>query len=127
MSHYVDEILVAERAAAISSGYSLWRSVVALAGRAMLRALIRRQHEGGRHGLNPQLKSYIIWWIRHLLVFLVKPVPRNMEKRRVMISDSDGEGSYAQVGIALWAQGQEMARDGVGRTPDDLRTHWDSK
>ena len=44
-----------------------------------------------------------------------------------MVSYSDGEGSYAQVGIALWAQGQKMARAGVVRIPDDLRTRWDSK
>ena len=208
MSHCVDDMLVAERAATIRSGYSLWRGAVALAGwdvpdkksppptsssqilgvlsdlsqtphnppqirvtearvkklqaqlnevlqkeklgsglagklwgrlqfastqaygrtgRAMLRALNRRQHEGGRHGLNPQLKSCITWWIRHLPVLPARPVPINMEKRRVMISYSDGEGSYAQVGIALWAQGQKMARAGVVRIPDDLRTHWDSK
>ena len=40
-----------------------------------------------------------------------------------MISYSDGEGSYAQVGIALWAQGQKMARAGTVRIPDDLHTH----
>ena len=93
----------------------------------MLRALNHRQHEGGRHGLNPQLKSCIAWWIRHLPVLPARPVPINMETRRVMISYSDGEGSYAQVGIALWAQGQKMARAGIVRIPDDLRTQWDSK
>ena len=208
MSHCVDDMLVAERAATICSGYSLWRSVVALAGwdvpdkksppptcsaqilgvlsdlsqtphnppqirvtearvrrlqaqlnevlqkeklgsglagklwgrlqfastqaygrtgRAMLRALNRRQHKGGRYCLNPQLKSCFTWWIRHLPVLPARPVPINMEKRRVMISYSDGEGSHAKVGIALWAQGQRMARAGVVRIPDDLRTHWDSK
>ena len=137
MSHCVDDMLVAERASTIRSGYSLWRGAVALAGwdvpdkkstppssssqilgvlsdlsqtptthtrsasqkhvsrnsrlsstrfskklwerlqfastqahgrtgHALLRALNRRQHEGGRHGLNPQLKSCITWWIRHL-------------------------------------------------------------
>ena len=127
MSHCVGDMLVAERASTIRSGYCLWRGAVALAGRAMLRALNRRQHEGGRHGLNPQLKSCITWWIRHLPVLPATPVPINMETRRVMISCGDGEGSHAQVGIALWAQGQKMARAGIVRIPDDLCTHWDSK
>ena len=50
-----------------------------------------------------------------------------METRRVVISHSDGKSSYAQVGIALSAQGQKMARAGIVRIPDDLRTQWDSK
>ena len=93
-------------------------------GRAMLRALNRRQHEGGRHGLNLQLKSCITWWIRHLPVLPAGPVPINMEKRRVMISYSDGEGLVHAGGRA---QGQKMARAGIVRIPDDLRTQWDSK
>ena len=93
----------------------------------MLRALNHRQHEGGRHGLNLQLKACIIWCIRHLPVLPARPVPINMEKRRVMISYSDGERSYARVVIALWAQGQKMARAGVVRIPGDLRTHWNRK
>ena len=74
-------------------------------GRAMLRALNRRQHEGGRHALNEQLKACICWWIEHLPILPARPVPINLDQRRVMISYSDGEGSNAQVGIALWAQG----------------------
>ena len=127
MSHCVDDTPVAERVAAISSGCSLGRGVVALAGWAMLHALNRRKHEGGQHNLNPQLESYIIWWIRHLPVLLARPVPISMEERWFMFSYSDGEGSYAQVGIALWAQVQKVARAGVGRIPGDLRTHENSK
>ena len=93
----------------------------------MLRALNRRQHEGGRHGLNRQLRSCISWWIHHLPILPARPVPINLEKRKVMISYSDGEGSNAQVGIALWAQGQKKARAGVVRIPDDLRRKWDGK
>ena len=200
MSHCVDDMLVAERAATIRSGYSLWRGAVALAGwdvpdkksppptsssqilgvlsdlsqtthnppqirvtetrvkrlqaqlnevlqkeklgsglagklwerlqfastqahgrtgRAMLRALNRRQHEGGRHGPQPTAE------VMHHMV--TGPPSINMVERLVMISYSDGEGSYAQVGIALWALGQKMARAGIVRIPDDLRAQWDSK
>ena len=44
-----------------------------------------------------------------------------------MISYSDGEGAGAQVGIALWRQGQEIGRAGVINIPDSLRAEWDSK
>ena len=208
MSHCVDDMLVAERASTISSGYRLWRETVALAGwdvpdkkspppssscqilgvmsdlthtphnppeikvtqkrveklleqlkevltkqrlgsglagklwgrlqfastqaygrtgRAMLRALNRRQHEGGRHGLNTQLHACLQWWLHHLPILPSRPVPIHLHTRKVMVSYSDGEGSNAQVGIALWEQGQSRARAGVVRIPDTLRTQWDHR
>ena len=47
--------------------------------------------------------------------------------RKVMISYSDGEGSNAQVGIALWEQGQSRACAGVVRIPVTLRKQWDQR
>ena len=93
ISHCVDNMPVAERVATISSGCNLGRCVVALAGWVMLHALNRRQHEGGQHNLNPQLKSCIIWWIRHLPVLLARPVPINMEERRFMFFTATVRGS----------------------------------
>ena len=43
----------------------------------------------------------------------------------VVISYSDGEGAGAQVGVAVWRQGQRIGRAGIVRVPDEVRKKWD--
>ena len=97
------------------------------AGKAMLRALNRRQHESGRSNLNVQLCASLGWWLEHLPHLPPRPVPTDIHKRPVVISYSDGEGADGQVGIAVWRQGELMGRAGVTRVPEDLRAKWDTE
>jgi len=45
----------------------------------------------------------------------------------VVISYSDGEGKYGQVGVAIWTQGNPIARAGAVRVPPSIRLSWDRK
>ena len=90
-------------------------------GKSMLRPFSRRQHEPGRSNLNPQLSAVIHWWLEHLERLPERPVPTSFASRRVVVSYSDGEGAGAQVGIALWLQGEPIGRAGVVTVPESLR------
>ena len=87
-------------------------------GRAQLRALSRRHHEVHRYWLNPQLLEHIQWWITTLPHLPPRPIPTSTDQRRTVISYSDGEGKFGQVGIAVWQQGQKIGRAGVIRVPE---------
>ena len=52
-------------------------------------------------------------------------VPTNLTVRRRIISYSDGEGSEAGVGVALWESGTQVVRAGVLRVPEEVRILWD--
>ena len=56
-----------------------------------------------------------------------RPVPTNLNQKKVMISYSDGEGKNGQVGISIWEQGHTVGRAGVIRVPPDVRMRWDAK
>ena len=71
-------------------------------GRAKMRPFVRRQYESNKFSLNPQLRSSISWWKRNLPIAPIRQVFVNDHSRHVVISYSDGEGSDAGVGIAIW-------------------------
>ena len=77
--------------------------------------------------MNPQLEAAIDWWLRELPRLPHRVVLNSAFTRKVVVSYSDGEGAYAQVGIAAWTQGQKIGRAGVIRVPDHLRRMWDTK
>ena len=51
-------------------------------------------------------------------------VPTNLSERRRIVSYSDGEGSEAGVGVALWESGTQVVRAGgpscAGRSSDTV-------
>ena len=73
-------------------------------GRAKLCPFSRRQHEHRRIWLNHQLTSALKWWLEILSCSPPRVVPTNLSKRRKIVSKSDGEGSEAGVGVALWGK-----------------------
>ena len=52
-------------------------------------------------------------------------VPTNKSERRRIVSKSDGEGSEAGVGVALWENKTQVVRAGVLRVPEEVRIVWD--
>jgi hypothetical protein len=72
-------------------------------GRAMLRPFNRRASELHRFHLNPQLAAACSWWIRNLRTAPPRPIPWRVDGRHLVVSYSDGEGSDAGVGIAIWS------------------------
>ena len=91
-------------------------------GKALLRAFSRRQHED-RAGLNTQIQEACRFWIRNIQDMRPREVPVGIEKRKIAISYSDGEGDTAGVGVALWLScGTVLA--GYLRVPDEVREIW---
>ena len=52
-------------------------------------------------------------------------IPTNLSERRRIVSNSDGEGSEAGVGLALWENKTQVVRAGVLRVPEEVRILWD--
>ena len=52
-------------------------------------------------------------------------MPTNVSERRRIVSYSDGEGSEAGVGVALWESGTQVVRASVFRVPEEVRILWD--
>ena len=48
-------------------------------------------------------------------------VPTNLSERRRIVSCSDGEGSEAGVGVALWESGTQVVRAEILRVPEEVR------
>ena len=71
-------------------------------GRAKLRPLIRRAGEN-RTGMNVQIESAIDFWATFFRRYMPRPVPMFLEDPDTVVSYSDGEGSHAGVGIAVWS------------------------
>ena len=71
-------------------------------GRAKLRPYIRRCGEW-RSGLNPQIRAANDFWLRFLDSFQTREVPVFVERRKTVVTYSDGEGADAGLGIALWS------------------------
>ena len=92
-------------------------------GRAMLRAMRRRCTER-RANLNPQLRLAIDWWIRSLRQAPPRPIPWRMDEMHVVISYSDGEGSDAGVGVAVWSSRLPQPQAGRIDVPADIRRLW---
>ena len=49
----------------------------------------------------------------------------DLSARRRIVSYSDGEGSEAGVGVALWENETQVVRAGVLRVPEEVRILWD--
>ena len=94
-------------------------------GRAKLCPFSRRQHEHRRIWLNHQLTSALKWWLEILSCSPPRVIPTNVSERRRIVSYSDGEGSEAGVGVALWENKTQVVRAGVLRVPEEVRILWD--
>ena len=92
--------------------------------RAKLRPFSRRQHEHRRFWLNHQLTSALKWWLEILSCSPPRVVPTNLSERSRIVSYSDGEGSEAGVGVALWENETQVVRAGVFRVPEEVRILW---
>ena len=90
-------------------------------GRAKLRPFSRRQHEHRRIWLNHQLTSALKWWLEILSCSTPGVIPTNLSERRRIVSYSDGKGSEADVGVALWENKTQVERAGVLRVPEEVR------
>jgi hypothetical protein len=93
-------------------------------GKAMIRCFNRRAHETGRFNLNPQISSTCDWWIRGLKVAPSRPIPWRIEERDLVISYSDGEGSDAGVGVAIWSKRLSQPEGGLIDVPLQIRKLW---
>ena len=94
-------------------------------GSAKLRLFVRRQHEPSRLSLNPQLRHAIAWWIK---VLHSRRYPREVPISPVdmpwAVSYSDGEGSEAGVGVAVWASGWDRPLAAYLKVPREVRRYW---
>ena len=70
-------------------------------GRALIRAFSRRQHEGDRYALNPQLRYALGFWIENMSTLRPRELPTDFSSMPYYVSYSDGEGDTAGIGIAL--------------------------
>ena len=93
-------------------------------GKAMLRAFHRRASEIGRSNLNPQLQASSRWWIRGLKSAPARAIPWKLDQLDVTISYSDGEGSDAGVGVAIWSRRLQVPEAGRMDIPSCIRTLW---
>ena len=91
---------------------------------AMLRAFRRRAYEPSRFNLNPQLVATCDWWLRGLRLAPPRPIPWKLDERNITVSYSDGEGSDAGVGVAVWSA--RLAAPEAGRIdiPPQIRKLW---
>ena len=94
-------------------------------GRAKLRPLIRRAGEN-RTGMNVQIESAIDFWATFFRRYMPRPVPMFLVDLDTVVSYSDGEGSRAGVGIAVWSS---RLPDGplaaFLEVPEYIRILWD--
>jgi hypothetical protein len=90
----------------------------------MIKCFNRRAHEVGRYNLNPQISSTCDWWIRGLKVAPPRPIPWRIEERDLVISYSDGEGSDAGVGVAIWSKRLRQPEGGLIDVPLPIRKLW---
>ncbi len=70
-------------------------------GRARLKAFLRRIYER-RDNYNMQIATAVAWWLAFLRDYRPRPVPLVLRTERAVVTYSDGEGTDAGVGIAIW-------------------------
>ena len=92
-------------------------------GKAMMRALRRRCYER-RANINCQLRYCLHWWMSALKSAPPRPIPWNLESMPVVVTYSDGEGSDAGVGVAIWSNRLPCAQAGRIDVPLDIRALW---
>ena len=95
-------------------------------GRAMMRAFRRRCYER-RVYLNPQLRVAIDWWLRSLRFASPRPIPWHVADRPQVVTYSDGEGSDAGVGVAIWANCLDVPQAGMMDVPMNIRKLWSAQ
>jgi len=95
-------------------------------GRAKTRPFVRRQYETGKFALNPQMLSSIAWWKKNLPLAPIRQIFVNDKSRHLVVSYSDGEGSDAGVGIAIWCPTIIGNRPWAGyiAVPPEVRQLW---
>jgi len=98
-------------------------------GRAKLRPFVRRQYEVDTFALNPQLMSAIVWWKTNIPRAPKRQVFVNNSSRPLVITYSDGEGSDAGVGVAIWCAERIGPRPHAGfiMIPDEVRRLWSAQ
>ena len=94
--------------------------------RAMVRAFRRRFYER-RINLNPQLRAASAWWINAMRCAPPRPIPWNLSYLPTVVSYSDGEGSEAGVGVAIWSALLPVPQAGRIDVPRDIRQLWSSQ
>ena len=92
-------------------------------GRAKLRPISRRAYEGHTM-LNYQLQECLVWWMRFLKTYTPRPVPFRLRMKHLTRSYSDGEGSLAGVGVAVWSTRISSPVAGYMKVPPDIRDLW---
>ena len=92
-------------------------------GRALLRALYRRQHEK-RWNWNVQLEYTFRWRVEAIYTALPREVPLRLTDAPRAVSYSDGEGADAGVDVALWLPGYPVPMAAFMETPRELRMLW---
>ena len=96
-------------------------------GKSMLRAFYRRASEQNRSNMNPQISSSCQWWSHGLKSAPARPIPWNLAQRDLTISYSDGEGSDAGVGVAIWSNRLDFPQAGRMDIPAAVRNLWASQ
>ena len=94
-------------------------------GRALMRAIKRRQYEK-RSNLNPQLRASLRWWSRFLQSHTPRSIPVSLRDRQIVVSYSDGEGSGG-VGVAVWLPDGSRPRAAFMKIPWLLRRLWSAQ
>jgi hypothetical protein len=103
-------------------GFSVW-SAFGKIGRAQIRPIIGRSCTYGRK-LTPALLEVIVWWRRFLKSYKPRLIPTKIDELPTIISYSDGEGSWAGVGAAVWAPWLQHPVAAYTRVPQELRDLW---
>ena len=91
-----------------------------------MRAFRRRCYER-RVNLNPQLRVAIDWWLRSLRFAAPRPIPWHVADRPQVVTYSDGEGSDAGVGVAIWANCLDVPQAGMMDVPMNIRKLWSAQ
>ena len=71
--------------------------------------------------LNPPLLEAIEFWFRFLANYKPRYIPVFYESRDVTVSYSDGEGSKAGLGIAVWSTLQQKPFAAFCELPEEIR------
>ena len=93
-------------------------------GRAKLRPYIRRCGEN-RVALNRQIRAANAFWLQLLHSYVPRPIPVWLDDMPTVVSYSDGEGSDAGLGIAVWSPRSPLGPQAAFcKIPDAIRRLW---
>ena len=94
-------------------------------GRSKIRPILRRAYST-RWDLTLQLVSCLLWWRRFLKLYRPRSVPSSLGTLPLIVSYSDGEGSNAGVGVAVWCPWLERPVAAYTMVPREIRNMWAS-